>query len=75
VDQVCREAAEALVKENNLADPGPSPGKSKTRWKSANIPAEHYQKIQAWIHTGKTPYASVDEAIRNGIRRTIERDA
>jgi len=72
VDQVCREATEKLIKEHNLADPGPSPGKSKTKWKSANIPAEHFQKVQAWIKTGKTPYASVDEAIRAAIRRTIK---
>jgi len=72
VDQVCREAAEILIKEHKIKEDNPSPGKSKTRWKSANIPAEHYQKIQAWIHTGKTPYASVDEAIRATIRRTIK---
>jgi len=71
VDQLCREAAEALMKEHKIKEDNPSPGKSKTKWKSANIPAEHYQKIQAWIHTGKTPYASVDEAIRNAVRRIL----
>jgi len=75
VDQVCREAAEILIKEHNLTDDKPSPGKSKTKWKSVNIPLKHFLKIQTWIHTGKTPYASVDEAIRSAIRRTIERDA
>jgi len=72
VDQVCREAAEALIKEHSLKDDNPSPGKSKTKWKTANISAEHYQKIQAWIKTGKTPYASVDEAIRSQIREIIK---
>jgi len=71
VDQVCREAAKILMKEHEIKEDKPSPGKSRTRWKSANIPAEHYQKIQAWIHTGKTPYASVDEAIRDQIRRIL----
>ena len=75
VDQVCREAAETLMKEHKIKEDNPSPGKSKTNWKSANIPAEHYQKIQAWIHTGKTPYTSVDEAIRDAIRRRIEGNA
>ena len=71
VDQVCREAAEALIKEHNLKDTNPKPGKSKTEWKSANIPTGHFLKIQAWIHTGKTPYASVDEAIRAQIRKLL----
>jgi len=75
VDQLCREAAEALMKEHKIKEDNPSPGKSRTKWKSANIPAEHYQKIQAWIHTGKTPYASVDEAVRYAIRRTIKSDS
>lgn len=73
VDQVCREAAEALIREHNITENEPSPGKSKTEWKSANIPLEHFLRIQAWIHTGKTPYASVDEAIRNAVRNTILR--
>jgi len=73
VDQICREAAEALMKEHKIKEDNPSPGKSKTEWKSANIPEEHYQKIQAWIHTGKTPYASVDEAIRNAVRSILRR--
>jgi len=73
VDQVCREAAEALMKEHKIKEDNPSPGKSRTNWKTANIPAEHYQKIQAWIQTGKTPYASVDEAIRGAVRNMILR--
>jgi len=72
MDQICREAAEALIKEHNLKDGNPSPGRSKTRWKSANIPEEHYRKIQSWIQTGESPYTSVNEAIRDRIRRTIE---
>lgn len=73
VDQVCREAAEALIKEYDLKDDKSAPGKSKTEWKSANIPLKHFLKIQAWIHTGKTPYASVDEAIRDAVRNIILR--
>ena len=73
VDQICREAAEALVKEHKIKEDNPSPGKSKTKWKSANIPVGQYQKIQAWTHTGKTPYASVDEAIRDAVRNIILR--
>lgn len=68
MDQVCREATEALIKEHNLKDDKPSPGKSKTEWKTANISLEHYKKIQAWIKSGESPYTSVDEAIRDSIR-------
>jgi len=75
MDQICREAAEALIKEHNLKDRDPQPGRNKTRWKSANIPLEHYQKIQAWIQTGESPYASVNEALRDAIRNTILRQS
>ena len=75
MDQICREAAEALIKEHNLKDDNPLPGKSRTKWKSANIPAEHYQKIQAWIQTGESPYTSVNEALRDAIRNTILRQS
>jgi len=71
VDQLCREAAETLMKEHKIKEDNPSPGKSKTKWKSANIPKEHYQKIQAWIHTGESPYTSVNEALRDQIRKII----
>jgi len=74
VDQICREAAEILIKEHNVKDDNPSPGRNKTRWKSANIPAEHYQKIQAWIQTGESPYTSVNEAIRDTIRSILRGD-
>ena len=71
MDQVCREATEAIIKEHHLTKFKNVGGKSKTAQKSANVPAEHYLKIQTWIRTGKTPYVSVDEAVRDAIRRTI----
>ena len=73
VDQLCREAAEALIEEHRIT--GKAGREGEKEWKSANIPAEHYQKIQAWIRTGKTPYVSVDEAVRDAIRRIVEEDA
>ena len=72
VDQLCREAAEALIKENHLTEEGSASGRNRTQWKTANIPVEHYRKIHAWIKTGKAPYTSVNEALRDAIRRTIE---
>jgi len=71
VDQLCREAAEALIQENNLTKTHAS-GRNKTVWKTANIPTEHYQKIHAWIKTGKAPYTSVNEALRDAIRKKIQ---
>ena len=71
VDQVCREATEAIIKEHRLTKYKNLGGKSKTKQKSANIPEENYLKIQTWIKTGKTPYISVDEAVRDAIRRTL----
>jgi hypothetical protein len=69
VDQLCREAAEALIKEHRLTGKAGKGGRKE--WKSVNIPEEHYQKIQAWIKTGRAPYVSVDEAVRDAIRNVI----
>ena len=70
VDQLCKEAAEAIIEEHHLTKNTGKEGRKE--WKSANIPIEHYKKIQAWIRTGKTPYVSVDEAVREAVRRAIK---
>ena len=69
VDQLCREAAETIIEKHRLTkNRGKEGGKE---WKSANVPTEHYEKIQAWIRTGKTPYVSVDEAVRDAVRSIL----
>ena len=69
VDQLCREAAEAVIEGHRLTGKAGRGGRKE--WKSANIPEEHYQKIQAWIKTGRTPYVSVDEAVRDAVRSIL----
>jgi len=69
VDQLCKEAAEAIIEEHHLTKNNGKEGRKE--WKSANIPEEHYKKIQAWIKTGRTPYVSVDEAVRDAVRSIL----
>jgi len=72
VDQLCREAAKAIIQEHHLTGKAGRGGEKE--WRSANIPAEHYEKIQAWIKTGKTPFVSVDEAVRDAVRSILRRN-
>jgi Arc/MetJ-type ribon-helix-helix transcriptional regulator len=43
----------------------------KTVFKSANVPTEDYELIKRWVDSGESPYVSVDEAYRDGVRNIL----
>jgi len=45
--------------------------KSKVEYKTVSVPEEQYNLIKDWIDSGDSPFVSVDEAYRDGIRNIL----
>ena len=46
-----------------------------TKWKTVQVPEEHYKQVQDYIKNGKGGYASVSEYVRNAVRTQLRKDA
>jgi Arc/MetJ-type ribon-helix-helix transcriptional regulator len=46
-----------------------------TKWKTVQIPEEHYNQVLDYIKKGGGGYASVSEYIRNAVRAQLRKDA
>jgi|TARA_Y100000310_G_scaffold321687_1_gene379660 Arc/MetJ-type ribon-helix-helix transcriptional regulator len=45
-----------------------------TKWKTVQLPEEHYKQVLTYIKTGSGGYASVSEYVRNAVRAQLRKD-
>ena len=45
-----------------------------TKWRTVQIPEEHYNQIISYIKSGIGGYASVSEYVRNAVRAQLRKD-
>lgn len=45
-----------------------------TKWKTVQIPEEHYTQVLKYIKEGSGGYASVSEYVRNAVRAQLRKD-
>jgi len=45
-----------------------------TKWKTVQIPDEYYSRIQDYVKTGRSGYASVSEYVRDALRQKLKED-